>query len=118
MLNDFNNHFKFIVKSGITFNNAKYVHPLMQEAVQSMLCELSSSKIIQRVVIFGSAVDFRCNQFSDLDVYLDLDVQEEHFPKFSKDWGVEVDLVYRISKESLLYQEIMRTGIIVWERTV
>lgn len=115
MLNDYKKHYKFWNMPGIDFLNAEYIHPLKQKSVQKMLDEMRHFSEIVQVIIFGSAVDMRCRPFSDVDVFVRLE-KDTVFPRLSRNWDTEVDLLYDLAEDSALMKEIYRTGIVVYER--
>lgn len=114
-MNDFRNMWDFDVMENIDFPNCNRVHPLMQRRVQRLLEILKQDENIDRVVIFGSALEFRCSSYSDLDVYIekknpDLPLREE------PELDCEVDIITNPGFGSRLYQEIDRTGLLVFGR--
>ena len=114
-MNDFESMWKFPVKEGVDFVYCTHVHPLMQNRVQKILTELKKDRNVQKIVLFGSSLEFRCDSFSDLDLYL-----EKKDPGLSLENEPEsdcvVDLVMDLDHASSLYQEIDRTGLLLFDR--
>ena len=105
----------FPVKDGVSFKLANRVHPLMQAGVEKVLQEISRDRNVRRLVLFGSALEFRCNSYSDLDLYIEKEnsgQKLEHLPELD----CEIDIITNLSPDSRLYQEIERTGLLLFER--
>lgn len=105
----------FPVMDGISFQEANRVHPLMQGRVEKLLHVLSGDANFRRVVLFGSSLEFWCSSSSDIDLYVekyDSEKKLEYFP----DLDCEVDIVTNLSSQNRLYQEIERTGLVLFER--
>lgn len=105
----------FPVREGVSFQNANHVHPLMQVRVEKLIRSMYMDKNIRKLVLFGSSLEFRCNSSSDIDIYIEKyekDRKLEYFP----DLDCEVDIVTNLSPDSKLYQEIERTGLLLFER--
>lgn len=114
-MNDIDNMWDFPIMEGISFSNANRVHPLMQGRVEKLLQELEKDQNIHRVVLFGSSLQFRCNSFSDIDLYIekyDSEKKLAHFPELD----CEVDIITNLRADSKLYQEIERTGLLLFAR--
>lgn len=115
-MNNYDEHFKFIVKDGVDFPNAEFIHPLKQLDGQILYEELLADENIVLFVVFGSAVDFRCNSYSDMDIYLERK-DREVYHKFSYEFKTELDVLYDIDdKESGIWKSIDRDGIIIFDR--
>ena len=70
MFNHYDDHFKFWNMDGVTFPNAKYVHPLKQRDIQHIYDQLIQDDNITLLVVFGNPVDFRFHSESDIDLYM------------------------------------------------
>ena len=106
---------EFPVREGVSFPNANRVHPLMQVRVEKLICALSQDENIRRLVLFGSALQFRCNSGSDLDLYIEKREREKKL-EYLPDLDCEIDIVVNLSQDSKLYREIERTGLLLFER--
>ena len=113
-MNNFDEHFKFSVMSGVSFPNAQFVHPIKQQCVQMLYDELWQDDNVLLMVVFGSAVDFRCHSHSDVDVYLE---RKDRAHYHSLQCDTEVDLIYDVqNKDSGIWQSIDRDGIVIFDR--
>ncbi|MCD8105586.1 MAG: nucleotidyltransferase domain-containing protein [Lachnospiraceae bacterium] len=112
--NNFELHFIFDLKNeNIDFLNAEYIHPLKQELVQNLQADFERDENVRAVIVFGSAVEFRCNSYSDLD----LCVERCHFDRpFRYNALDEIDLLYWDRIGEKLKQEIAEKGIVVFDR--
>ncbi|MCD8397070.1 MAG: nucleotidyltransferase domain-containing protein [Lachnospiraceae bacterium] len=114
-MNSFNNMWDFPVIEGVSFVNANRVHPLMQRRVDVLISALKKNDNIRKLVLFGSSLEFRCNSYSDIDLYIekyDKDKKIGNFPELD----CEVDVITDLPSDSRLYQEIDRTGLLLFER--
>ncbi|MEY8410546.1 nucleotidyltransferase domain-containing protein [Lachnospiraceae bacterium 62-26] len=105
----------FPVMEGVAFRDANRVHPLMQKRVEKLLHEFAKDQNIRRVVLFGSSLEFRCSSASDIDLYIekfDTGKKLEYIPELD----CEVDIVTNLSPGNKLYNEIERTGLLLFER--
>ena len=113
------NHFedKYIFDNYSTYNyaNIDRVHPLKQQEVGEIIDCLKMDDNVCYIVIFGSSVDFSCNSFSDIDVYVQLNDVEKPL-KIKPNVRSEVDYIYNLDENNQLFIEIERTGVLVYER--
>jgi len=113
-MNNFKNMWDFVVLDGVTFLNCNRVHPLMQKRVEKLLDVWKLDTNIRKVVIFGSALEFRCSSRSDLDVYIEKKDTNRPLAK-EPDLDCALDIVMDLAHDSRLYQEIEKKGLVVWE---
>ena len=66
-MNDFSNMWDFCVLEGVDFPYCNRVHPLMQRRVQALLKIMKEDSNIEKIILFGSSLEFCCSSFSDLD---------------------------------------------------
>jgi len=114
-MNDYKNMWDFPLVDIVEFPDANRIHPIMQKRVDTLIRILSRDNNIRKVVLFGSSLEFRCDSSSDIDLYIekfDKDKKMENLP----DLGCEVDVITNLSPESGLYQEIDKTGLLLFER--
>lgn len=114
-MNNFKAMWDFEVKEGVDFLHCNRVHPLMQGRVQKILQELQQDSNIQKIVLFGSSLEFRCSSYSDIDLYIEkkdssLPLQKE------PDIDCELDIIMNLNHDNRLYKEIDRTGLLLFER--
>lgn len=114
-MNDTENMWDFPIMEGVFFKNANRVHPLMQRRVEKLIHEFSKDRNIQRLILFGSSLEFRCSSDSDIDLYvekLDSEKKLEYIPELD----CETDIITNLSPDSKLYQQITQTGLVLFER--
>lgn len=114
-MNCTDNMWDFPVMEGVDFQNANRVHPLMQSRVEKLLHEFEKDQNIRRIILFGSSLEFRCSSFSDIDLYVekyDPGKKMLNYPELD----CEIDIITNLQPESKLYQEIERTGLLLFER--
>ena len=105
----------FPVMDGVTFPNANRIHPLMQHRVEKILLEIRRDQNVHRLILYGSSLEFHCNSASDIDLYIekyDPDQKLAFFP----DLDCETDIITNLPPDNRLYQEIMKTGLLLFER--
>lgn len=114
-MNNAENMWDFPVMEGISFPDANRIHPLMQGRVEKLIRGLEKDKNIRRVIVFGSALEFRCGSASDIDVYIekyDADKKLAHLPELD----CEIDIITNLQSDNKLYQKIEQTGLVLLER--
>lgn len=114
-MNNTANMWDFPVMEGVTFRYANRIHPLMQRRVEKLIRGLEKDQNIRRLVLFGSSLEFRCSSSSDIDLYVekyDLEKKLEYLPEID----CETDIITNLSPDHKLYQEIERTGLLLFER--
>lgn len=114
-MNDFENMWDFEVKEGVTFKHANRVHPIMQKRVQKILEELSGDSNIKKIVLYGSSLEFRCNSNSDIDLYIEK-INTDLPLKKEPEIDCEVDIITNLDHKSRLYEEINKTGLLLYEK--
>lgn len=116
MFNHYDDHFKFWNMDGVTFPNARYVHPLKQRDIQNIYDQLIQDKNITLLVVFGSSVDFRCHSESDIDLYMERN-DKERYPKLEYSFQSDIDRIYDIQDFSKgLGKSIAEEGIVLFDR--
>lgn len=114
--NQYDLHFRFEVKEGVHFTNAKYIHPLKQRLVQSYTACFEQDLNVKAAIIFGSSVEFHCHSFSDLDICIERYDSGAGFRNYPDEYEEETDLVYWDAIGMRLKQEIEQKGIVVYDR--
>lgn len=116
MFNHYDDHFKFWNMDGVTFPNAKYVHPLKQRDIQNIYDQLIQDDNITLLVVFGSSVDFRCHSESDIDLYMERR-DKERYPKLDYSFLSDLDKIYDLKDFSKgLGKSIAEEGIVLFDR--
>lgn len=113
----------------VIINNTNYdcrrIHPLMQKKISDIYEFVSNENIIEEVIIFGSCINIRCNQKSDIDIAIYID--EKYFTLQNKnkisediqeicDYNADIIWLNSIDKESQLYDNIDRKGLVIYEQ--
>ncbi|MCD8211634.1 MAG: nucleotidyltransferase domain-containing protein [Oscillospiraceae bacterium] len=95
------------------FLNCEMIRPIQQKKVAALVSDLSRDQNVQRITIFGSSVTRRCHIDSDVDLYVEVKEDKkliDHFHHFV------FDLLTNFDVDERLENEIMRTGVTVYER--
>ena len=71
---------------------------------------------IRRIILFGSSLEFRCNSYSNIDLYIEKENPDKKLIPLP-DPGCEVDTIFNLAPDSRLYQEIDRTGLLLYEKS-
>lgn len=100
----------------------KYVFPTKQKDVDMIIKYANNHSYIQKIVIFGSAVTWKCDVNSDLDIAVCFaDLNEENYSKFFKfltrSLSSQFDLIdYRLNDNKYLKNDIDTKGVVVYDR--
>ena len=109
-------------------NNDNYdsnrIHPLMQKKVNEIYWLIEEKDIIEEVIIFGSAVNVRCNKKSDLDIAIR--IKDEYFNRENQnsiseeiqevcEYNSDIVWLNTIDYESQLYHNISTKGVVIYE---
>lgn len=114
-MRDEKNMWDFPVMKGVTFSMANRVHPLMQARVERLMHAFSQDKNVRRLILFGSALEFRCSSNSDIDLYIEKFKKDKKL-EYPPDVDCEVDIVTNLPPDSRLLREINRTGLLLLDR--
>ena len=90
------------------------------EEIQKMLAELLKDKPVYKVILFGSYAKQQANKKSDVDLVIDTNSEllklicqiEEKLQK-----NIDGFEKYEIEEDSLIDEEIKKTGVVVYEKT-
>lgn len=111
----------------IVFNNEHYecdrIHPLMQEDINNIYKAIEKFNNIKKIILFGSSINIRCNNKSDIDLAIEL--KEEAFSLENKNKISETiqetinyngDIVWlnNMDQSSRLYKNISK-GVVIYE---
>lgn len=94
------------------FKNCELVFPTKQKYVREIIDTLSPDPNVRRLTVFGSAVSWTCNPWSDVDIYAEL---ERPAPRPLFRLGTEVDFWDNFTADDRLKVEIARKGVTVYE---
>ncbi len=104
---------------------AKYIHPLMQREVKKVYDTISKEKCVEKLILFGSSINIRCNYQSDLDFAVKL--KDDCFTIENKnmiseliqeitEYNADVIWLNSLEKGTLLETNIKK-GIVIYEQT-
>lgn len=115
----------------IVVNNSNYqanrIHPLMQRVVNDIYEYVKTNNSIEKVIIFGSAINIRCNNKSDIDVALKIRNEcfnIEYRNKISEiiqeisNFNADIIWLNTIDKNSRLYENISKKGVVIYEQVI
>lgn len=95
---------------------------IKKESMVSEICKLAtSSDIVKRIIIFGSAITDECTEDSDLDICVDTDCKDKDmrlyglYCEISKISDYNCDILTYKKLGSVLKDEVDKNGIIVYE---
>lgn len=97
------------------FLNCNRIYPMQQPKVKEFLDDVMKDNNVLKVIIFGSSVTYNCHSDSDVDIYLELKEDKKidlHYHDFL------FDLWNTFTVDSRLKNEILKTGVIVYERNI
>ena len=103
--------FKVCIKD--EFLNCDKIFPIQQRKVAEILDNIKNNKNVVKVIVFGSSVTYQCHQGSDVDIYFEL---QENVNPLIKSYNFDYDYWDNFSVDERLYLEIMKKGVIVYER--
>jgi len=103
--------FKPVIKR--RFKNIEKIHPLQQNNVDQLIQQIKEYAEVQRITVFGSSTQYRCNDESDLDVYVELK-DDVNVKKYNISCPVDFWTNYTVTPEML--DEIKKTGVVVYDR--
>lgn len=100
------------------------IHPLKQRLVNEIFNEIKSSNIVKKAIVFGSSVNIRCNNKSDIDIAIELndkDFNQNNQNGLSEQiqeiTGYNADIVWlnTLDQKSRLYKNIYMKGVTIYE---
>ena len=104
--------------------DCKRIHPLKQKLVYEVYKKIVELSIIKKAVVFGSSVNIRCHNKSDLDIAIY--IKDDLFNRDSQniiseemqelcDYNLDIIWLNNIKKESQLYNNIIKKGVVIYE---
>ncbi len=112
----------------IIINNDNYecnrIHPLMQKKVNEIYNKIKNHEEVEKVIVFGSSVNIRCNINSDIDIaikikdeYFNRNTQNNISESIGKITNYNADIVWlnTIDELSQLFYNIYTRGVIIYE---
>lgn len=98
-------------------------HPLKQKNINLIFNIISNDSRINKAIIFGSSTNIRCNNKSDIDIYIKLNsdsinnkTKNEVSLNIQEAINYDADIVWddKVNKESNLYKNINK-GVTIYE---
>lgn len=93
--------------------NCGNIYPIQQRKVKALVDYLKVNKNVQSIIIFGSSVNDSCHIGSDVDIYVELGQEDKIINQY---FPFVFDLWTNFSADERLKQEIMKKGVVVYER--
>lgn len=108
------NLWDFEVFDDVNFMNCNRIHPLKQHEVQMLAASCKKDPHIVELIVFGSAKEFRCNSFSDIDLVIVRDDGKCMAPDEFATTKSELDILFSIGErlKKILWEE----GVTVYRR--
>ncbi|MDR0221298.1 MAG: hypothetical protein LBI54_07845 [Lachnospiraceae bacterium] len=113
--------FVFHVLEGMKYETLKYIHPLKQREVDSIINNDEIRELSKCVYIFGSATSMYCAYESDIDIGVVLrENTKENRNRFL--WALSsllssvYDVIFIDGQEEEIYKTIGEKGVKVYER--
>lgn len=95
------------------FRNASRIFPTQQRDVYEIIRRYSSDINVKKLIVFGSSITSACNPWSDIDLYVEMDINKNLPPTGVRDVAVDVWTNFTVDK--YLYNEIKK-GVTAYER--
>ena len=92
------------------------VHPMVQSSADALYRAFKKDENIRLFAIFGSGVHIACSLRSDLDVYIETADTDKRVELPYDELKVEIDLLRDLRHDSVLYERIASTALVVFER--
>lgn len=100
------------------------IHPLMQSKINNIYNAIASSKIVKKVIVFGSSVNIRCNKKSDIDIAILL--KDDEFNRNNQnsiseeiqeitEYNSDIIWLNTLDSKSKLYENIINKGVVIYE---
>lgn len=98
-----------------TYHNVNLIFPLKQAAVGDLVDYCKDNVPEASIIIFGSAVESRCNPWSDIDAFISGAVQDD-FKMFRPNNGESYDLWFdsMIPEGEEIMKDILHKGVKVY----
>lgn len=111
-----------IIQENKDINMSRF-HPLKQKNINIIFNIVNKDSRIEKVIVFGSATNIRCNKDSDLDIcitlkkdFVDNNSKNEISEKIQEAINYDADIIWndRLNKETKIYNNIQK-GEIIYE---
>ena len=96
------------------FLNCEHIFPVQQQKVRALIDEILKSETpVERILVFGSSVTERWHPDSDVDLYVETDAP---YVRINTYLPFVYDLWTNNSADDRLKREILKTGVVVYEK--
>ncbi len=95
------------------FTNCEYIYPTQQKKAKQFLDYLSSNPNVKSITIFGSSITDRCQNNSDLDIYVELFHDKKIINRY---FDFAYDLWTNFTVDKKMLDEINKKGLIIYEK--
>lgn len=119
-----NKKFYFPVLIQNTNYQCNRIHPLMQKKIFEIYELIKNQQAIKKVILFGSSINIRCNQKSDIDLAILLKNEffnqqnqntiSEEIQEITK-YNCDIVWLNNLDSKSRLYENIITKGVIIYE---
>lgn len=100
------------------------IHPLKQKKINELYNKIKEIDLVEQIILFGSSVNIRCNNKSDIDLAVKL--KECFFTKENQnqiseviqeitDYNTDIVWLNSLDPNTLLYENIKNKGVIIYE---
>jgi predicted nucleotidyltransferase len=97
----------------------KHIFPSKQKAVQNVINSAKNIKNIRKITVFGSAVTWDCGMFSDLDIAIEHDGEQEFIAlasPFLRLKAGKIDIIDYNNLHNLYLKNNIEKGVVVYEK--
>lgn len=99
-----------------SFLNCGKIYPIQQKKIKEMVDLLRLNRNVLKIYVFGSSISNRCSINSDVDIYIELEEEENKLIK--KYLPFSYDLWTNYTVDENLKKEIMKECVLVYERDI
>lgn len=107
-----NDNVRFKPVKNIDFKNIIYIHPSQQKRVFNIINELKNYKEVKKIIIFGSSISYKCNEDSDIDMYVELS-KDINVKTYNVDCPVDYWDNYNVDPD--MFKHIKAKGVLVYD---
>lgn len=96
-----------------SFLNCGKIYPIQQKKIKEMVDLLRLNRNVLKIYVFGSSISNRCSINSDVDIYIELEEEENKLIK--KYLPFSYDLWTNYTVDENLKKEIMKECVLVYK---
>ena len=98
--------------TGVSSLNITKIFPTKQRGVLALVEDAKRKPQVEKIIIFGSSVTYKCNPWSDIDVL----VYASDYAQLHGSKEQVYDIIYSFNADETLLKEVEKTGVLVYER--